>query len=628
MPREAVFDLETDGFLDVCTTVHVMTVKCRSTGKVRTFRAAQMAEGLKYLDLFDILIPHNGIKFDMPVLFKLYGYARHWSCIRDTLVLSRLMWADLWEHDKKLVNAGTMPSTCMGRYSLEAWGYRLGNYKGDFKGPWTVQEAINAGLDPAEWLDTMEEYCVQDVQVTDNLYEKILEQQWDERSVVLETQVAGILARQERHGFLFDQQKAAKLYAKLVQRKVELERKLQEVFKPLYRPEGKVFTPARDSKQHGYVQGAPLTKVKLVTFNPGSRDHIAHWLKLMRGWKPAEFTNDGKPKVDETVISKLPYPEAEPLKEYLMVCKRIGQLAEGDEAWLRHVNSTTGRIHGGVNTMGAVTGRMTHSRPNLAQVPASYSPYGHDCRELFIVGPGKVLIGCDADALELRDLAGYMARYDGGAYIEAVLRGDKKAGTDIHSMNAKALGLDPKGTYFDGESGRDIAKTWFYAFIYGAGDEKLGTILLRKKGRPAMARGKKAREDFLTNLPAMGALVKAVKAKAKKQKYLTGLDGRRISVRSDHAALNTLLQCAGAVQMKRALCLLDDRLQELGLVPGIHYEFVANVHDEWQIEVDHDKAETVGREAADAIRRSGESFGFRCPLAGDWKQGHNWAETH
>lgn len=613
--RVGVFDLETDGLLDVCTTVHVMVVRCRSTGQRRVFRAHQMQEGLSYLDTFDLLAGHNIIKFDIPVLTKLYGYTRPWATLRDTMVLSRLIWADIWEEDQKLVKKGRMPSTMIGRYSLEAWGYRLGNYKGDYKGPWT------------HWSQEMEDYCIQDVEVTWALLDRIEASEWAEESILLETQVAFILARQERYGFLFNQGKAVSLYARLVQRKVEIEQELQKVFTPLEVDDGPPFIPKRDNARLGYKAGVPVQKRKTLVFNPGSRDHIARWLKHLHGWKPTEFTDKGKPKIDEAVISKLPYPEAQPLKEYLMVCKRIGQVAEGDEAWLKRVGPD-GRIHGSVNTMGAVTGRMTHSGPNMAQVPASYSPYGHDCRELFCVPEGKLLVGCDADALELRDLAGYMAFYDHGQYIEAVLRGDKKAGTDIHSMNARALGLDPKGTYFDGESGRDIAKTWFYAFIYGAGDEKLGFILIRKKGAAAKRRGKQARDDFLTNLPAMGSLVKAVKARAKTQGWLKGLDGRRISVRSDHAALNTLLQCAGAVQMKRALCLLDDSLQLKGFTPGIHYEFVANVHDEWQIEVDHDKAEEVGRMAADAIRLAGESFAFRCPLSGEYRVGQNWAETH
>jgi DNA polymerase-1 len=406
-----------------------------------------------------------------------------------------------------------------------------------------------------------------------------------------------------------------------------IEKELQEVFKPMELKDGPVFMPKRDNKSLGYTKGVGVQKMKTVVFNPGSRHHIAIWLKALRGWVPTEFTDEGTPKVDEAVISKLPYPEAQPLKEYLMVSKRIGQIAEGKEAWLKNVKADK-RMHGSVNTMGTITGRMSHSGPNMGQVPAGYSPYGPECRALFIVPHGKQLIGCDAAALELRDLAGYMSHYDDGAYIQVVLNGDKKLGTDIHSTNARALGLDPKGSYFDGESGRDIAKTWFYAFIYGAGDEKLGSVLLQVKGPLAVRRGKKARADFLSNLPGMGELVKAVKAKAVAQKWLKGLDGRRISVRSPHAALNTLLQSAGAVQMKRALCILDDDLHALGLVSGTHYEFVANVHDEFQIEVDDELVKTIGPLAELAIQKAGTYYGFRCPLAGEWKSGANWYETH
>lgn len=638
--KSCVFDLETDGFLEKVTKVHVMAVRCLATGELRVFREHQMQEGLSYLSTFDQLVGHNIIKYDIPVLNKLFGFTRPWASLRDTMVLSRLMWPDLYDEDAKLVKSGRLPSRLINRHSLEAWGYRLGDRKGSYKGDSKlIQRLVSEGMsqEHAEaeaelrmwdsWNQDMEDYCAQDTTVTVRLLKKIEAENWPEPSCLLETQVAHILARQERHGFLFDSVKAAALYAKLVTRKGELERELQNVFKPKTIPNGPPFVPKRDNKTLGYKAGVPVQKYKEVTFNPGSRDHIALWLKEQYGWVPVDFTNDGKPKVDEQVIAKLPYPEAAPLKEYLMVSKRIGQLAEGKEAWLRHVKAD-GRIHGSVNPMGAVTGRMTHSTPNMAQVPASYSPYGHECRELFIVPQGKTLVGCDASALELCDLAGYMAFYDGGAYIKVVLEGDKKVGTDIHSTNARALGLDPKGSYFDGESGRDIAKTWFYAFIYGAGDEKLGFILTRKKGPTAVKRGKQARADFLSNLPGMGALVRDVKARAKAQGWLKGLDGRRIKVRSEHAALNTLLQCAGAVQMKVALCLLDDDLQALGFIPGVHYEFVANVHDEWQIEVNDDIVETVGSVAASAIRKAGEKLGFRCPLSGEWGSGRSWADTH
>lgn len=626
----ALFDLETDGLLAEVTKVHVMAVRCLTTGKLTIFRQHQMKEGLDHLSSFDLLVGHNIINYDMPVLAKLYGYTRHWSVCRDTMVLSRLVWPDIvaWDLEQRKKQNVFFPGQLTGRYSLEAWGHRMGNHKAGYEGDPMIEDPVRRKAQKwAVWNQAMEDYCVQDLSVTESLWNRILEKSWDPESVNLEMQVAHICARQERFGFLFDQPAAVALYGTLVQRKMVIEHELQEVFKPMVVNDGPIFIPKRDNRTLGYVKGVGVQKKKTIEFNPGSRQHITMWLKAMRGWVPTEFTDDGSAKVDEAVISKLPYPEAAPLKEYLMVSKRIGQIAEGKEAWLKNVKADK-RMHGSVNTMGTVTGRMSHSGPNMGQVPAAYSPFGPECRALFTVPQGKALIGCDADALELRDLAGYMARYDGGAYIDAVLHGDKKQGTDTHSMNARALGLDPKGTYFDGESGRDIAKTWFYAFIYGAGDEKLGTILLRVKGPKAVKRGKQARADFLTNLPAMGALVRDVKAKAATQKFLKGLDGRRIPVRSAHAALNTLLQSAGAVQMKRGLCILDDDLQAIGLVPGTHYEFVANVHDEWQIEVNHELIETIGPMAAAAIRKAGEYYGFKCPLAGDWKHGKNWYETH
>lgn len=620
--RAAIFDIETNGLLDKLDRVHVLCINENTAPAFSVLRYSNdsaacnlfgtIEEGLDYLREFDLIIGHNAIKFDVPALAKVYGFSVPWSKVRDTMVLARLLWPDLMDADLKLAARGVLPRKLIGSHSLKAWGLRLGCHKGDYTGGWE------------QWSQEMEDYCAQDTDVTKALWERICAKQPSEESVLLETQVAHILARQERHGFAFNKDKAISLYSTLVGKRLEVEEQLKQAFKPRFLPAG-AFVPKKDSKKLGYVAGAELTKVTLTEFNPGSRDHIASWLG-QRGWKPHEFTDNGKPKVDETVLSGLPYPEAKLLADYFLIDKRIGQLAEGNEAWLKRVGAD-GRVHGSVNTNGAVTGRMTHAYPNMGQVPACYSKWGKECRELFEACFPKVLVGCDADALELRGLAGFMARYDDGAYIEVVLKGDKSLGTDMHSVNARALGLDPKALYWDGRSGREIAKTWFYAFIYGAGDEKLGLILTGSKGPKARKAGKASRESIMANLPALGKLVDAVK-KAAKRGYLIGLDKRHLRVRSEHAALNTLLQSAGALQMKRALCILDDSLQAAGLVPGQHYEFVANVHDEWQIETDEDKHEMVGELAVAAIRRAGESFGFRCPLDGQWKRGRTWADTH
>ncbi|NCT81926.1 MAG: DNA polymerase [Comamonadaceae bacterium] len=638
--REVVFDLETDGLLDTVSVIHCLVIYDYSTGRITAYNnqpgGRPLADGLAILaDPATVVIAHNGTRYDCAVLKKLHKLDIPWWRQRDTMVVSRLVWPELALQDiafRKKKHGAMFPGQFTGIHTLEAWGHRLGEHKGDYRGdPSIPDEKERWARRWDAWNQEMEDYCVQDVVVTKKLWDLIKSKDYSEQAILLETQVAYIVARQEAYGFLFDEAAAVKLYAVLAQRRLELEAEVRKVFKPRYLPDGKTFTPSRDNKTTGYVAGAPLTKIKLTEFNLGSRDHVARWLGLEYGWKPTEFTNDGKPKVDDEVIAKLPYKEAAPLKEYFMVAKRLGQLAEGKEAWLKKAGPDK-RLHGRVNTNGAVTGRMTHSSPNMAQVPSGRAPYGHECRALFIVPLGKLLVGADADALELRDLAGFMAAFDGGAYIKTVLEGDKSKGTDMHSVNCRALGMDPKARPFldqgDDSTGRDIAKTWFYAFIYGAGDEKLGTILTGKKGPDAVAAGKRARDAFLRNLPAMGALVKKVKAAAKARGHLLGLDKRQLAVRSQHAALNTLLQSAGAVQMKKALCILDDHLQSLGYVPGTHYEFVANVHDEWQIEVNEDIAELVGRAAVEAIRLSGEHFGFRCPLAGAYDIGRSWAETH
>jgi len=644
-----IFDTETNGLLQELTKIHCLVIREKDTGIVHRFRNAphcnDIEDGLRMLEEHQsrggYIEGHNAIEFDVPALRKVYP---KWKCIeslvRDTIVQSRVIYADLYDIDAKLVKNRTLPAHLMKRHSLEAWGHRLKCHKGEYKGdPELIACLMASGVEEEEarataykqrwdsWNESMEEYCVQDTEVTAKLSAKLDGKGYSQQCLDLEHAVAWIIARQQRYGFLFDVAAAGKLYATLVSHKLVLEANLVKTMPAMYMKDGNVVTPKKDNKKLGYSAGAPVTKVKLTPFNPGSRDHIALVFMRKRGWEPTEFTSDGKPKVDETVLMGLDYPEAKALHEYMMVEKRIGQLSEGKEAWLRKVHAD-GRMRGRVTPNGAVTGRMTHSGPNVGQVPAVYSPYGKECRGLFMVPEGKIMVGADAAALELRDLAGYMAAYDGGAYVQVVLNGKKADGTEIHSVNARALGLDPKKTYVGTETGRDLAKTWFYAFIYGAGDEKLGSILTKRKGAEAIRVGKASRASFLKNLPALGKLIKAIKDKVKLVGHLKGLDGRTLHIRSQHAAPNTLLQSAGAVQMKMALVILDTKLQDSGYIPGIHYEFIANVHDEWQIEADEDKGETIGKLAVDAIRLAGEHFKFRCPLDGEYKVGRTWAETH
>lgn len=621
-----VYDIESDGLLEELTKIHCIVIKDKETGTVTRYNDQDnghpsIEEGVRFLEECDERWGHNILEFDEMAIRKVYPWFSPKGIARDSLVISRLIWTDLKDKDFRYIKKNpSFPKYLIGSHSMAAWGLRLGCPKDDYS-----ERMREQGLDPwAEWNQEMEDYCEQDVLSNLKLIELIQRKNYSEEAIEIEQDVWQIINRQTRHGFKFDKKEATRLYAHLVDRKGELTTELQQVFKPFYVRDGKTVYPKRSMNRQGfgYTKEAPYCKIKQVDFNPNSRDHIANRLQRIHGWKPKQLTNTGKPMIDESTIGGLPFPEIPLLLEFLTIAKRIGQLAEGNEAWLKHERN--GRIHGRVNTNGAVTGRMTHNKPNMAQVPAGYSLFGKECRSLFTVASGNKLVGFDADALELRCLAGYMARWDKGEYVSVVLDGKKEDGTDIHTRNQNAIGLKT----------RDAAKTWFYAFIYGAGDYKLGTIIaadLDMKRVPKnrlITLGRESRARFEANLPALGKLSKAVKAASKKKGWVKGLDGRRIICRSEHSALNTLLQGAGAILMKKFLVILDQALAEKGYRAGADYEFVANVHDEVQIETNERFADEIGKTAEESLIKAGESFNFGCPITGQYAVGNNWSETH
>jgi DNA polymerase I-like protein with 3'-5' exonuclease and polymerase domains len=592
-----IVDIECNGLVPgKVVKLHCCHLKDIDTGEVLRFRHNEhentIEEGVRLLQTADLIIGHNIIKFDIPILQQFYPWFKPQGAIFDTLVGTRLVYTDLKDRDFALARKTNFPKHLIGRHSLEAWGMRLMNYKGDYDAGWE------------EWNQEMDDYCAQDLEVTHTLYTNLLSSGFSDESFELEMGVARIMWRQECYGFLFNQEAAAELYAKLVARREELNRELQAAFPPWEVRTS--FVPKVNNKRRGYQKGVPTEKVKVIEFNPSSRQHIAKCLIDKYGWVPKAFGDDGQATVDESILDALPYPEAKVISEYLTIEKRIGQLAEGRQAWLKLVGAD-GRIHGSVITNGAVTGRATHLNPNVAQVPAVRSPYGAECRALFHVPKGKKLVGADASGLELRCLAHYMARYDGGDYAAKLLQGD------IHTENQKAAGL----------ATRDEAKTFIYAFLYGAGTAKIGSFF---GGGPEL--GKKIKLRFLKQVPALKLLLRAIETKLNKRAALVGLDGRLLRVRSAHAALNVLLQGAGAILMKKAIVIFDRLAADQGLIPGLHYEHVAWVHDEIQIEADEDKADLVGKLLVEAMEEAGRSFRFRCPITGEYKVGRNWAETH
>lgn len=469
----------------------------------------------------------------------------------------------------------------------------------------------------------------------------------------LEFSIAPILARQQSYGVLFNVEKAKELECTLLTEKAKLRQQLQEVFKPRYINKGE-FTPKVSRIKDGIKAGCTYTKIELQEYNPNSRPQTIDRLCKELGWSPTEFSDKGNPEFDEDIIESLPFKEMKPLKDFYTINKRLSQLSEGTQAWLKKVKSD-GRIYGSIMQSGTITGRMSHFSPNMSQVPSNDKPYGSECRSLFTVSADKVMMGCDADALEMRICAGYLKTVDGGAFINTVLKGNKEEGTDMHTLNMYAYGLEGL------ENGRDCAKTAFYASLYGCKDPKLGLILQQYgvvledyvpdfekqfKGLKKWAEekktgftdaflkcllgGKEARKKYGEQQPTLPKLIKDIQETWKKNGYLKGLDGRKLYPRSEHSACNVLFQSAGAVIMKKALFIMDSKLQEAGLIPGNNYEFILNIHDEVQLEVDNNKEiiDTISMILPKAIEQAGLEFNFPCPFTGQVKVAKDWSGTH
>jgi len=576
-----IFDIETNGLNP--SKVWVIVTKDIDTGDIRTFASPT---GLTtsgwdafnaYIALADEVIGHNIMGYDIPVCERLLGTNFSNCQITDTLVMSRLADPQRSAH------------------SLAYWGEELGYPKGDYN-DWT------------RYTVEMVEYCKQDVRVNEQVYWRLISEldEFGEQSVLLEHQVQSIIQKQIRNGWLLDVPKARDLVAQLKEKSYDLEENVQQVFLPLPTFVKEIIPKTKKDKTISIVGlkflgdrweqvGGPFSRIDWPVFNLGSRQQIGRYLKHF-GWVPTDFTETGHAIVSEDILKNVKdIPEAELIASYLLVGKRIAQV----RSWLESMDESTERVHGYVNTNGAVTGRMTHSKPNLAQVPSSSSLYGPECRACWIVPKGYKLVGIDASGLELRMLAHYMNDLD---YTNTILTGD------IHTANMIAAGL----------STRNQAKTFIYAYLYGAGDEKIGSIA--GGGR---AVGKRLKASFLKATPALAELKDNVAASAAKG-YITALDGRKVFIRSEHAALNSLLQSAGALVMKQALIILD----KYATMYNLDYKFIGNIHDEFQVEVLESQAERFGALAASCIEAAGIHFKLRCPLAGEYHIGDNWNDTH
>tara|TARA_R100000458_G_scaffold20340_1_gene18091 strand:+ start:2546 stop:4279 length:1734 start_codon:yes stop_codon:yes gene_type:complete len=577
MSSEIVFDIETDGLKP--TKLWCIVAKS-TTGEIQKFPPDKIQEGIEYLKSADTLIGHNIIGYDIPVIRKLYGVELT-NKVYDTLVVSRL----------------ANPAQENG-HSLKNWGFKIGYHK--LESPDSFEE----------YTPEMLKYCAQDVLLNELVYERLKKDTvlFDNESIDLEHKVAVIIQQQRENGFAFDEKAAMTLLADLQHRMEEVKEEVRVTFKPKL-IDDKLVTPyvkkdgtlskrgLTDEEYDNclwFGNNEPFMRKKLVEFNLGSRKQIGEYLTDF-GWKPERFTPTGQPIVDEGTLKKIKHiPEAQLIAEFLLLQKRIAQIS----SWIDAVEDT--RIHGAVISNGAITGRMTHRSPNTAQIPSLRQPYGKECRACWTVDEGNVLLGIDASGLELRMLAHYMNDEE---FTNEILNGD------VHTANQKLAGLKT----------RDVAKTFIYALMYGAGDARLGNVM-----NASAKAGKKARELFFENKPAFKTLNDKVKQTAMVRGYLKGLDKRVLWIRNEHASLNTLLQSAGAIVMKKALVIFDNKLRKHWL----EHMFVANIHDEWQMEVPKEHAKTIGELGVSSIIEAGEEFKLRCPLDGEYKYGRDWSETH
>ena len=596
-----IFDIETDGLYDQATKTFCIVIYDVTRAETFAYGPDCIDDAIAHLATADVLIGHNIIFYDLPVLQKLHSFVAK-ARIIDTLICTRIIWPKEKLYDLDIEQYPNVPTKIRGNASLKAWGWRLADNKIDFK-------------DFSEYSEEMLTYCKQDVHVTLKLYKHIVKEKYPESALRLEHDFALAINKQIRAGVPFDVDACLDLVDNLRRKKVELEEQLKQIFPPIKHKTW--FTPKVNNTARGYVKDVPFEKTITEEFNPGSRKQIVERLKSKYGWEPEKTTEKGNPILDDEVIDKLPYSEAKPLAEYMLIKKRLGQIENGNNAWLKLVNNNTGRMHGDVITNGCITGRTSHRHPNMGQVPAGYSPYGKECRALFHAPQGWDMIGIDAKALELRCLAGYLAYWDQGEYAKLVINPE----SDIHTINQKLFGVET----------RDIAKRLLYGMLYGCGAVKAGTIIDPNEKDEIVLRnlGKTAINSFLKGVPALAELKTKIESYILTRQHLIGLDKRVLYCRSPFKGLNVLLQSAGAILMKQVVITIHKNIETtLSLPHGQEWEQVLMVHDEVQLVCNPKYTEQIREQAMLAFPQAQEFFEFLCLIEGDSRVGSDWSATH
>lgn len=657
-----LFDIETDNLLPKVSKLHMISCVDIDSGKKYSFfepsrknmsngissphYAGNIKDGLELLTHADTLLGHNIIGYDIPALHKLTGFHYDKEII-DTLVLSYMMFPEIKNMDfaraeqKQREGKEHIPIKFYGRHSLEAWGHRLGEYKGDFS-------------DYENFTQEMVNYCEQDVNVNFEMWNRFQKTLPPMDAIKLEMDVAKICFEQEQFGVLFDKEKGQALYDKLNAMRDDIRVDLRSTFrgwkKEMKTPQyfqidyqGQVF---RESTQAGVTSTAYLSlkaqgikatkkslqelitagpnKYRIVHFNPASNLHVARAFSEKYGWVPKEFNEkDGSPRINTEILKKLPFKEAKQLIEYEVLQDRCEKLNEGRKAPYLKVLDAENRIHGSLISCGTPTYRATHRNPNLSQVPAGTVPYGMEFRELFTVPKGYYMCGTDAEGLELRALAHYLYPYDNGVFAKAASEGKKEDGTDPHTVNMKAMGLDS----------RDLCKTVTYAVLYGAGPGKV-----KLEVGCTFPKAKALIDRFTARVLGYSTLLSTIENRFEENIPLISLDGRKLSIRKKFAVLNTLIQSAGAIICKRWMVFNDTSFRELGFkttpwyVPKTEKDLIQQIiwsHDEFQYQV-HECVDQVELKniLKQNMKLTEKYYKVKCPLDCGVDFGLTWASTH
>jgi DNA polymerase-1 len=582
-----LFDVETNGLLPELNVIHCLSIYNTDTGAVLSFADqpghVAISEGIAILEKAPHIAAHNAFEFDIKAIKKVYKEFNPVGKIDDTLVLSRLMFPHLWDLD---LEKNKIRSKSYGSHSLDAWGQRLGVLKSETQANWST------------WTPEMHEYCIQDALVLSKLWKYLISLNYSEKAIELEYEFAKQIKKQEENGTPFDLRKANVLLETFTNQKEKIEQEAAAIF-PL-RESKKVIIPKRDNAKKGYRAGVAHVTCTHEPINLGSRVQIIEYFKSKYNWVPKETTEKGNPVLNSEVFKDLSFPEARIVAEYLDVTKSIGQLSEGANALM--AKATNGTLYGRVNHNGARSGRCTHFSPNIANIPKT-----KEFRELFTAPVGKVFVGADLKAIELRMLAHYLHPYDQGHYTKLLLE------SDIHTANQEAAGLQT----------RDQAKRFIFAFLYGAGQEMLGSIVRPEGTKDEKEKiGKEVRDNFLAKIPGIDSLLRDVKNAYNHRGYLIGLDGRKLHPRAAYNSLNTLLQGGAAVIAKKWTCLIHEYAADMDILQHIH------CHDEIVLSCHETDTEALTNICLKAAVDTGIFFNINLPIEANAKIGLNWHAIH